>query len=98
MKGNTDSNFPNRLRKLIEENTSQVELAKQMGVTRQAISSYSLGRTTPDIEKFQKMADYFGVSYDYLLGKQTKSNDYISKLELENAILREKLKKIKDII
>ena len=65
-----DKPFAKRLRTLIDENgTSQAKLAKTVGVTRQAISSYTLGLTVPDIEKFEKIADFFDVSFDYLLGR-----------------------------
>ncbi len=73
--GENSRPFPNRLRNLIEESkTSQADLAKHIGVTRQAISSYSLGTTIPDIEKFEKIADYFEVSLDYLLGRSQCKN------------------------
>jgi len=47
----------------------QSALADSIGVTRQAISAYSLGISLPDIEKFEGIADYFGVSTEYLLGR-----------------------------
>lgn len=65
-----DKPFARQLRTLIEKKgISQADLAKEVGVTRQAISSYTLGATVPDIEKFEKIADYFNVSFDYLLGR-----------------------------
>ncbi len=54
---------------------SQAELAKKIGVTRQAISSYVNGVTSPPLDKFEAIADYFGVSYSYLLGKSDAQND-----------------------
>jgi transcriptional regulator with XRE-family HTH domain len=48
---------------------SQQELADFIGVTRQAVSAYSLGISLPDISKFEKIADYFDVSTEYLLGR-----------------------------
>ncbi len=62
--------FAERLRVLIEaSNIPQSALAEYIGVTRQAVSSYSLGTSLPDIEKFEKIADYFDVSTEYLLGR-----------------------------
>lgn len=65
-----NSPFASRLRWLLErDKVSQSKLAEVVGVTRQAISSYSLGASLPDIDKFEKIADFFKVSTDYLLGR-----------------------------
>lgn len=62
--------FPKALRELMNEtNTTQPMLADSIGVTRQTISLYCTGQSTPDIEVFTKIAEYFDVSFDYLLGK-----------------------------
>ena len=62
--------FATALRELLDSSgISQSVLADYIGVTRQAISSYSLGTSLPDIEKFEKIADYFRVSTEYLLGR-----------------------------
>ena len=50
-------------------NTTQVELAKAINVTRQTISDYSLGKAQPNAEKLSKIADFFNTSADYLLGR-----------------------------
>ncbi len=65
-----NSSFAGRLRELMNENkTSQAALAEHIGVTRQAVSAYSLGTSLPDIDKFEMIAGYFGVSADYLLNR-----------------------------
>lgn len=62
--------FPTMLRKLMKETkTTQAALAKAVGMTRQGIALYTSGQTTPDIETFMRIADFFGVSFDYLLGR-----------------------------
>jgi len=64
-----DSVFAERLRGLMSENgTTQKELAGVTGITRQAISQYMDGSIQPNIEKLYKIADYFKVSADYLIG------------------------------
>ncbi len=66
--------FPTRLRILLaEKNMTQTDLAEAfkdsgLQVTRQTISSYANGETVPDIMRFKFIADFFKVSYDYLLG------------------------------
>lgn len=62
--------FPERLRFLMEiTGTTQVRLAQTLGMTRQGVSLYSNGQTVPDVETFAKIADFFNVSLDYLLGR-----------------------------
>lgn len=60
----------NRIRELREErNISQAELARVVGVVRSAMCQYENGsRQIPDSIKIQ-LADYFGVSIDYLIGR-----------------------------
>lgn len=61
--------FPQRLKTFLEESgTTQTELANYIGCTRQAISLYVTGQSTPDIKVLLKIAEFFNVSTDYLLG------------------------------
>lgn len=61
--------FATRLRKLIErDNITQNQLANIIGKTRQAVNNYTLGNTAPDADTIIKLANYFNVSSDYLLG------------------------------
>ena len=48
---------------------TQEELGKYLKVGRNTISRYESGEREPDLKTAQKIADYFGVSTDYLLGK-----------------------------
>lgn len=47
---------------------TQEELAKQLGISRSALSLYELEKREPDIDTFKKIASFFGVSTDYLNG------------------------------
>lgn len=61
--------FATRLRELIErDNITQNQLANIIGKTRQAVNNYTLGNTAPDADTIIKLANYFNVSSDYLLG------------------------------
>lgn len=62
--------FPSRLRKLIEERgTRQEELKIVLGVkNRQSVTGYIDGSTIPTIDKVVELANFYGVSSDYLLG------------------------------
>ena len=47
------------------------KVAKEAGVTQTALSNWKSGRSTPTIKTLQKIADYFGVTVDYLMtGKE----------------------------
>lgn len=60
--------FPRILRELIEQNNTTIQaVANQIGITRQAVSQYCNGETQPNGETLLKIADFFGVSCDYLL-------------------------------
>ena len=49
---------------------SQVELAKQLNVTKQSVSNWENDNIQPSIEMLEKIAKVFSVSVDYLLGNE----------------------------
>lgn len=64
-----DGIFATRLRALMKSaKATQQDVAAAVGTTRQAISQYADGSVQPNIEKLYKIAEYFNVSADYLLG------------------------------
>ena len=69
--------LPGILRTLrTEKNVSQKTVADFIGITRQAIAAYELGKREPDYEVLNKLADYYGVTIDFLLGRgHSKSID-----------------------
>lgn len=50
---------------------NQVGFAAAMNVTKQCVSNWENDNVMPSVEMLAKMADYFGVSTDYLLGRST---------------------------
>jgi len=46
---------------------SQLKVAMDLSISREAISYYENGKRSPDIEMLCKLSDYFGVSIDYLI-------------------------------
>ena len=54
-----------------EKNLSQGVLAKELEVTRQAYSRYERGERELGYEALAKLAKFFDVSIDYLLGNST---------------------------
>lgn len=62
--------FPSNLRAIISERgTTITALARDLGITRQAVSQYADGTGQPNADKLTRIADYFGVSTDWLLGR-----------------------------
>jgi len=49
---------------------NQEELADRVGVSRQAVSRWESGTAKPDADKIIAICDLFGVSADYLLGRE----------------------------
>lgn len=48
---------------------SQEQLAERIGVSRQTISKWETGQSTPDLEKLTALAECFGVTLDALAGR-----------------------------
>ena len=55
------------LRKLHKK--TQQDIATLLGITRPAYTAYEKGNRTPDNESINKLADYYGVTLDYLQGR-----------------------------
>ena len=57
----------------MEKGINQEQLAEQLHVTRQAVSSWETGKTQPDIETLKAIAEYFGVDLERLIyGREYK--------------------------
>ena len=69
--------FKERFTQLRKElGLTQEQLAKKLGIgyTRTAISAWEVGRNEPSNSDTVKIAEFFGVSTDYLLGKSDIRN------------------------
>ena len=76
----------NRIKELRKEKgLKQTELAAILNVTQGALSSWETGRYDIGNDDLRKIADYFGVSADYVLGRSdiTQLPNYIGKV-IEN--------------
>lgn len=68
--------FANTLTQLRQEKgITQDELAKEIGISRSAIGMYERGERRPDFETLERIADYFGVSFNFLLGSIREYED-----------------------
>lgn len=72
----------NRIRDLREDrDLRQIDVAKATGIDQKTLSNYETGKTNPDSESIIKLADFFDVSCDYLLGRKNGPS------EIEESIL-----------
>lgn len=55
-------------------------VAKEAGVTQTALSNWKSGRSTPTTKTLQKIADYFGVTIDYLMTGDISEESHEKKL------------------
>ena len=62
----------NRIRELRKKaRLSQQALADQIGVFRNTISNWETGYSQISLENAKNVAEYFGVTIDYLLGSES---------------------------
>lgn len=66
--------YPNirNLRK--DDNKTQEELAAYLNMTQTNYSKYELGKINIPIEIFIKLADYYDVTIDYLVGRKNNKS------------------------
>lgn len=77
----------NRIRELREDrDLRQIDVSDATNIDQKTLSNYETGRTNPDSEAIIKLADFFGVTCDYLLGVSERNlenmNDAIEALNL----------------
>ena len=51
-----------------DRDMTQTQLAKEISTTQDTISLWELGKRYPDVINLVKLAKFFGVSTDYMLG------------------------------
>ena len=54
-------------------NKTQNEIAELLGISRPAYTRYENGEREPDFASLNFLADYFGVTVDYLLGREEQN-------------------------
>lgn len=86
--------YENRIRALREDrDLRQMDVSIATGIDQKTLSNYETGKTNPDSYSIMRLAEFFGVSTDYLLGYSKfniKSNgDIASRLEKIETELRE---------
>ena len=80
------NNIRNRIRDLREDmDLRQIDVAAATGIEQKTLSNYETGKTNPDSHAIIKLAEFFGVTTDYLHGYSDPSiknaQDIMDKLE-----------------
>lgn len=75
-----------------QQNKTQSDLAKQLGITRSSVNAWEMGISVPSTQYIVELANIFHVSTDYLLGVNTTSTISVAGLtdqdiELLNSII-----------
>ncbi len=63
-----------------QQNQTQSDLAKQLGITRSSVNAWELGISIPSTQYLVELANLFHVSTDYLLGLNKSSSLDVSGL------------------
>lgn len=75
---------------------NQTELGKILHLSQKAISRYESGSAEPDLSTIKKIATFFNVTIDYLLGEKEEDIILITREDL--SILKESADKINKIV
>ena len=85
----------NRIRDLREDmDLRQIDVAMATGIDQKTLSNYETGKTNPDSFAIIKLADFFGVSADYLLGRNVDHNNDTQNIILKLIKIQDELEKI----
>lgn len=81
--------FSERLRKLRRErNLTQTELANSLNVSNGTIAMWETEKRQPDLDMVSKIASFFNVSVDYLMGREQKVDNNVAGVQLERQTVR----------
>ncbi len=67
-----------RLVEVRKAKCTQAELAEYLGISQQEISRYERGETKAPINYICDVADFCGVSVEYILGRETRDKQSLS--------------------
>ena len=74
----------------LRKGLTQADVAAALGVSSVVYSRYETGKRQPSIDMLIQMADIFGVTVDFLLGRQDSEDSTLSDYELQLLIASRK--------
>ena len=63
-----------------ERGVKASDIVKRTGIKQSTITEWKMGRASPGVNALVMLADYFGVTVDYLVGHDTPTNTYKVKI------------------
>ena len=96
------NSIPERLKTLRKQNNlTQAEVAKRLGVTPALLSAYENSERFPSLERLIMLADIYHVTTDYILGRSYSPNnrvliDVTELSEEQRAIIQNLIKDMKN--
>lgn len=85
----------NRIRDLREDkDLTQSDVAKATGIDQKTLSNYETGKTNPDSYVIIKLAEFFDVSADYLLGRESEDSKKINNIKKRLSDIQKELNSI----
>ena len=63
----------------IDKGYTQTQIAERLGISQNTYSQYEIGILNYPVDAVVKLADFYGVSTDYLLGRTSRKAPYPSK-------------------
>ncbi len=84
-----------RIKELREDrDLRQCDVAAATGIDQRTLSNYETGKTNPDSYAIIKLAEFFGVTCDYLLGVNDVSINNTAALKKELNDIKKRLESI----
>ena len=89
----------NRIRDLREDrDLRQSDLAAATGIDQRTISNYETGKSNPDSDALIRLADFFNVSIDYLVGRVQQDFYYSQNKKKVFENIQQSLEELKKMI
>ena len=91
--------------KLLDMNgVKSADVARATGISNMTFSDWKKGKSTPKMDKIEKIAKYFGVTTDYMMGKKSEipsasmADDHLQLIKLYSSLSEADQKAIMQIM
>ena len=82
----------------LKKGIKAIDLAKALNVSKQTISNWENGKRNPDLDTLIKLADFYEVSLDYLVGREKEINNDTDLLTVLSNIPTSKRKLLMELL
>lgn len=83
---------------MADRNLTPYKVAKETGITQATLSRWKTGKVNPSIETLQILADYFGVTLDYLTGNEPQQQEMPALTKKDERDIAKKLNETLDLL